>query len=322
MQHLLYLHITGCNFLIEIPDISRIPNLEELRVSRCERLVEVHDSVGFLDKLAVLSFHKCSNLISLPKSLKLRSLEELHLQHCFRLDNFPKIQCKMDLLRHFTLIDIAIKELPSFPKYFTGLYYLLIDGCKNLIHLPSSILQLQQLTYFCVRRCPKVIMLPTNVRDERQSSISDVGCSSVVFPTLTGLKLDTIYFRGKYLSSTSGDLEISGSEIVSLPAWIKTFVRLRKLRLFECNQLQEILQLPANIEEISARRCVSLKSFPQISRENQFNTSQLPSLKWIDLSDCYKMAEKIENQVKDFLLDKVCLFLMYVFVCVLVYGLY
>jgi hypothetical protein len=53
-------------------------------------------------------------------------------------------------------------------------------------------------------------MIPTNVRDERQSpeesrdlflspplpnsSISDVGCSSVVFSAQTGLKLDQIYF--------------------------------------------------------------------------------------------------------------------------------
>jgi hypothetical protein len=92
--------------------------------------------------------------------------------------------------------------------------------------------------------------------------------------------------------------------------------------LDECKQLQEILELPANIEEIIACGCVSLKSFPQISRENQFNTSQLPSLQWIDLSDCYKMADKIGKEVEDFVLDKVCLSLMYVFVCVLVYGLY
>jgi hypothetical protein len=43
----------------------------------------------------------------------------------------------------------------------------------------------------------------------------------------------------------------------------------------------------------------------------------------LELSECDKMAEKIGNDhVEDFLLEKVCLSLMYMFVCVLVYGSY
>jgi hypothetical protein len=88
------LKFSECKFITKIPDISRISNLEEL----C-----VHDSVGFLDKLIVLSFYKCSNLINLPRSLKLRSLKNLDLEHCLRLENFPKIECKMECLRRLQL---------------------------------------------------------------------------------------------------------------------------------------------------------------------------------------------------------------------------
>jgi hypothetical protein len=94
------LKFSECKFITKIPDISRISNLEELCVSRCKSLVEVHDSVGFLDKLIVLS---CSNLINLPRSLKLRSLKNLDLEHCLRLENFPKIECKMECLRRLQL---------------------------------------------------------------------------------------------------------------------------------------------------------------------------------------------------------------------------
>jgi hypothetical protein len=45
-----------CKFITEIPDISRIPNLEKLYVFHCKSLVKVHDPVGFLDKLIALSF--------------------------------------------------------------------------------------------------------------------------------------------------------------------------------------------------------------------------------------------------------------------------
>jgi hypothetical protein len=44
-----------CKFLEKIPDVSRIPNLETLVLDGCKNLVEVHHSVGFLDKLVDLS---------------------------------------------------------------------------------------------------------------------------------------------------------------------------------------------------------------------------------------------------------------------------
>ncbi|XP_059430104.1 disease resistance-like protein DSC1 [Corylus avellana] len=287
LPNLTIMELIALENLTEIPDISRIPNLQKLHISDCKSLVEVHDSVGSLDKLVWLSFFNCSNLISLPKSLKVKSGGGLYFLGCSRLETFPEIECKME--QYSLTLDVF--------------------DCINLIHLPSSIFQLKfiSLSVLC---CPKLVMTPTNVRDERQSpeesrdlflsppllnsSISDVGCS---YSAQTGLKLDRIH-------ASFDILTISGSEIVSLPAWFKTFIRLRVLRLEGCKQLQEILELPANIVEVSACRCVSLESFPQISRENQFNTSQLPSLEWIDLSDCYKMADKI-GKVEDFVLDKV-----------------
>jgi hypothetical protein len=232
-----------------------------------------------LIKLTFLSFFKCSNLISLPKSLKLRSLEDLQLKYCSRLENFPEIECKMERLRWIELNGIAVKELPSFPIYFTGLSGLVVEDCENLIHLPSSFLQLQHLDYLCVQGCPK---LSTNVRDERQfmlsivsteesrdlflsppvpnSSIFDFGCSSAGFPALTQLSLDKIYFFVILFPSTSECLNLSWSKIVSLPAWIKRFVRLRELRLFECQQLQEILELPASIK----RKSIQYKSVASV----------------------------------------------------------
>ena len=332
------MELSGLVNLTEIPDFSRIPNLKKLLVEDCPSLIKVDNSVGFLNKLTVLSFINCRNLFSLPKSLNLKSLETLHLRYCLMLENFPKIECEMERLRDLRLEFLAIKDLPSLPIYFTGLSDVIVRRCENLILLPSSILQLQHVESLYVQECPNLVMLPTNVWDERQSmlsiesteesrdlflppslpnsSIFDVGCSSVV-PALTGVKLNALCVD----HGTPGDLDIRGSEIDSLPAWIKTFVTLRSLWLDECKQLQEILELPANIENVIASGCVSLKRFPQISRENQFNTSQLPALKWIDLSDCNDMAEKIGKEVEDSLLDKVCLSLMYAFVCVLVYGL-
>jgi hypothetical protein len=95
------MEFSQCKFLTEIPDISRIPNLEVLVVSGCESLVKVHDSVGFLDKLTSMDFSRCSNLITLPRRLELRSLETLYFGDCARLQNLPEIGCKMERLRNY-----------------------------------------------------------------------------------------------------------------------------------------------------------------------------------------------------------------------------
>ncbi|XP_059461966.1 disease resistance protein RPV1-like [Corylus avellana] len=192
-QNLRIMEFIHCKFLIEIPDISRIPNLEKLDCFDCESLVKVHDSVGFLDRLTDLSFLYCSNLISLPRSLKLRSLENLELGFCSRLQDFPKIECEMECLRRLVICYIAIKELPSSTGYFTGLSELYIESCKNLMYLPSSILQLQHLKFISLKNCTKLAKLPTKEFETPSSTelfsspplgnscIFDDGCSSIGF---------------------------------------------------------------------------------------------------------------------------------------------
>lgn len=158
------MELSNYKFLTKIPNISRFRSLEELTLSSCESLVEVHDFVGYLNKLTHLSFSKCSNLITLPRSFKLRSLEWLDIRDCLSLQNFPEIECEMDCLTSISLAYAAIKELPSSIGYITGLEDLCLDGCKNLLHLPTSILQLQNLRSLSFKDC-----FPEKVRNKRQS---------------------------------------------------------------------------------------------------------------------------------------------------------
>ncbi|KAG2667280.1 hypothetical protein I3760_15G106500 [Carya illinoinensis] len=73
-QNLARMDFSRCEFLTKIPDLSHIPNLEWLDVADCTNLVEVHASVGSLDKLEHLSFARCTKLTSLPTKLKFRYL--------------------------------------------------------------------------------------------------------------------------------------------------------------------------------------------------------------------------------------------------------
>ncbi|XP_041001200.1 disease resistance protein Roq1-like isoform X2 [Juglans microcarpa x Juglans regia] len=62
--------------LIEIPDLTGVPNLEKINLSGCRNLCEVHPSIGSLKQLKALVLNKCSTLEKLPD---LSSLECLTL---------------------------------------------------------------------------------------------------------------------------------------------------------------------------------------------------------------------------------------------------
>ncbi|KAG7945130.1 hypothetical protein I3843_15G137200 [Carya illinoinensis] len=87
--------------------------------------------------------------------------------------------------------------------------------------------------------------------------------------------------------------------------FMKTFVMyLKKIRLEDCRQLQEILELPPNIEEVYANGCISSERFPEVSRKFQLNTCNLKALRWIELFRCYKMSMNIRTHVANPLLDE------------------
>ncbi|XP_050131178.1 disease resistance protein RPV1-like isoform X16 [Malus sylvestris] len=88
------MNLSGCEFLEKIPDLCGSPNIRELYLSDCTSLVEVDDSVGFLDKLQFLVLSGCSKLTRFATRLGLRSLRELYLNGCRRLESFPEIEGK------------------------------------------------------------------------------------------------------------------------------------------------------------------------------------------------------------------------------------
>ncbi|KAG6673163.1 hypothetical protein I3842_16G097800 [Carya illinoinensis] len=308
-QNLKIMDFSSCEFLTKIPDLSRTTQLEELTLHSCRNLVEVHHSVGFLIKLVRLNLTLCCNLRSLPRSLKLRSLEFLGLENCSSLEKFPEIECEMERLKFISFERTGIKEIPSSIGYLTGLRFLFLNGCKNLVHLPTSILRLQNLQNLYLRDCSKLVGFPKDsgissgegLLPPTSSDFFNDNCSSIAFPSLRFLDFKNCFLsKTNFLtsfncSSTLRELSLSGSDIVILPQSIKRFVGLRSLQLLGCKKLQKIVELPPNIHEVFTSRCISLESFPEVSRKFQFITCNLPSLEWIDLCECHKLLVNLEN---------------------------
>lgn len=149
--------------------------MESLIVYGCENLVEVHESVGFLDKLVVLDASCCYKLRSLPSSLKLTRLERLYLRECIKLERFPDIVGDMGRLVELDLTMTAIKEVPSSVEYLVRLRTLMLAFCENLINLPTSIYKLQSLYLLNLEGCSNLRKFPKSFSENEEFS-SCSGC--------------------------------------------------------------------------------------------------------------------------------------------------
>ncbi|KAG6675690.1 hypothetical protein I3842_15G116100 [Carya illinoinensis] len=303
-KNLRTMDLIDCKFLTKIPDLSSASNLVELKVEYCASLVEVHDSVGFLDNLSFLSFVDCPNLSIFPRSLKLRSLHKLNFNGCTSFHNFPEIEGNMENLRTLHVEGTAIEELPL--RNLVGLSVLNLTRCKKLVGLPTCILVFQNILNFGRmgdNRQSVVAIEHTTMEDEIISSseeqlheLQPPANSSNGSTSLQVLNLPNCCQSESNLCPSSNlftmfnskailyQLIVFNCTIVSLPTCIKGFVKLTFLDLSHCKKLEEILELPPNIKKVCASECKSLKRFPEVSQILQFHRSHIRSLASINLS--------------------------------------
>ena len=65
-SRLKFIDLSNSKNLIRTPDFSGVPILENLDLSECDSLVEIHPSIGQLSKLRYLDLEHCKSLIDLP----------------------------------------------------------------------------------------------------------------------------------------------------------------------------------------------------------------------------------------------------------------
>ena len=247
------LELTGCENLVKLTELGAL-NLEYLNLSDCENLVEIDECFGSLEKLTTWYLVRCGKLQLLPSQLRLKSLSDFNLSDCSRLEKLPNFHPEMESLQHLNLSGSGIREVPSSIEHLTKLEELWLIDCKYLRDLPDSIYKLQQL---------RELITPT--AKLRLMCNSFDGSSGYGFVNMTRL-----YFWG-YKSIIELDLltkldyfpalekiDLSKTNIVTIPESISRFPRLIQLHARNCKLLREIQGLPQSIRLVQAQNCMLL----------------------------------------------------------------
>ncbi|KAM5572696.1 hypothetical protein ABKV19_012643 [Rosa sericea] len=213
------LNLSHSHDLTETPDFSSIPNLERLNLRDCVSLIDVHESIGSLERLVYLNVEDCRSIRKLPKNISLL-LVVLIISGCSSLDEFPVDMRKMESLKVFQADGVPIHQL-------------LVTTTREVQLCSSPIQELSWASY-----------LPRNLVNLslRNCNLLDDDFPSDVANLLWLQKLD-----------------LSGNPISRLPDCIRGVTGLRDLCLSNCTKLKSLLRLPAVIELFSVVGCTSLE---------------------------------------------------------------
>nr|XP_023916987.1 TMV resistance protein N-like [Quercus suber] len=246
-----------CQSITRLPDLCA-PNLETLNISYCENLIEIHDSIGLLDKLERWILKDCMKLQILPSTLKLN--KSFALWKCPRLEKFPIVHPEIKCLKIFSVYESNIREWPLSLRYLTKrIIRLEIHQCENLGKIWDSTNKLQLLEEI----------------DTRTLNGFDILQERFGNPTLIHYKkilIDLDFCMKNDFFPALRHITIANSNIVSIPECIFRLSTLKEIYICECTELREIQnpRLPQSIRRVIIEKCPSL--LPQSSSRllNQF----------------------------------------------------
>ncbi|XP_061990800.1 disease resistance protein RPV1-like isoform X1 [Rosa rugosa] len=259
------INLSHCQYLTKVSDLSKIPHLKSLNLAGCENLVEVHSSVGFLDKLDYLNLFYCPGLETFPTEVSWKSMRKLLLPYCERLENFINIVHKMESIKELDLRGSGITELHSWIGCCTSLGVLKLSETP-IKQLPSTIENLTSLTYLELSVTP-LKELP-----------SSIGClTSLIELNANGSLIEVLPSSIGNLTSLGG-LDLSETPLKGLPSSIGDLTSLKQLNLSKT----PIRELPSSIGDLTSLKRLNLSKTP--IGELPSSIGDLTSLEELDLS--------------------------------------
>ncbi|XP_059313474.1 disease resistance protein RPV1-like [Lycium ferocissimum] len=232
LKFLEILDLGYCYELITTPDFSGLPNLERLKLEHCTKLINVHDTIGCLQKLILLNLKDCQKLKSLPDSIcELKSLETLNISGCSNIEYLPTELDKLTSLKELYADGISMNSVaitsdqfggpPWYSSLWSWAWAQRVSPRIQEIHFPKSLHVLN------IAKC--------NISPDALSKV-DLGIMSL---------LDW--------------LDLGGNPINNLPDSIKNLTRLKTLNIAYCTKLKCLEGIPSNVTDLNADGCISLE---------------------------------------------------------------
>ncbi|KAF7851514.1 hypothetical protein BT93_L3790 [Corymbia citriodora subsp. variegata] len=280
-KQLKILQLEDCPFLRKTPKFSAILQLEKL-ILRCTRLRKIDKSIGNLQELDYLEIMS-ESIESLPESIgdlnsltvlriyqkpsmlphsigNLAKMKHLILPHR-ELRKLPDSIGRLQSLVKLDLSYSKINELPHFIGNLERLKVLCCEGC-HLEKLPDSIGRLQSLVELNLRYT-KIKILPNcigNLKKLKKLDLIDSHISEL--PKTIGMleNLKCLFACSKYLEgelpseigalSSLYMLDLSRGRFSELPATITQLSNLQALRLYDCDSIQRLPELPKSLTSL------------------------------------------------------------------------
>ncbi|GMP63298.1 hypothetical protein CsSME_00025037 [Camellia sinensis var. sinensis] len=264
LESLKILDLSHSHCLTKTPDFSKVPNLERLILKNCATLVEVHESVGHLQRLVLFNLKDCKSLKKLPRSIgMLKFLETLDISGCSNLEELPTELGTMESLTVFHANKIDRSRLFSTSKE--------VKSWHSLIW-PS-------------------LLKPRRSMDISWSFLP----RSVVHLSLENCNLsDDDFPRDLSNLSSLQILNLSGNAIRSVPNCIRGHFGLQILYLNQCEKLWSV-EVQHKLKELWIGGCillekVILQSLPLTIeynniRGNQLTTRRLEPLRYVFMNE-------------------------------------
>jgi Leucine-rich repeat (LRR) protein len=292
--------------LIETPDFTEIPNLEELVLENCINLPGVHSSIGVLKKLKVVSLKGCKNLKSLPSKFEMESLEILILSGCSKLKKFPEFGGNMERVCKLYLDGTTITKLPASIENLIGLASLKLKDCKNLVCVPNTIFNLKLLKDVDISGCSKFERLPENLGNAESVEELDVSGTAIRHvPSSIGLlkNLKRLSFQGcKGLSSSNKSwyelIPFYSKPISPDPVGLSPLLglcSLTELNLSDCN----LKAIPNDIGSLFSLEDLNLDGNKFVCLPESIG--QLSNLKWMWVNNCTSLRSlsKLPSNIEE-----------------------
>ncbi|KAF3778049.1 Disease resistance protein [Nymphaea thermarum] len=278
------LEISGsCWELVTALSSSRLHSVEILVITD-DQIEALPDSIAQMQKLKHLKL-KCQSLKAQPKWIgQLKQLRTFVLD-CNNIPPFIDEMCSWEHIEirlsvrcfHLETVTPTIEGLQNVKCIANFIRQMM--GCWGLETLPDLDVSLGGLRELSLSRCKNMI----SCLDLSEAGIVELPPWLGCFENMTHLKLNNITQNDVLLSGLSHmtsleELDLSGSNLESLPSCISSFSRLMVLKISGCKQLHTIPHLSAVLRVLDASNCSKLTGLP--------NFSNLHSLRKLSLRGC------------------------------------